>query len=98
MWIDTACEALRHRRVLELRYDGFSRAIEVHAVGYSKAGHPVLRAWQISGGSTSGERTGWKLIRLGEASGAHVTDGPSQAPRPRYKRGDPAMDRIICEL
>jgi hypothetical protein len=44
MWIDTACEALRAKKVLELRYDGFSRCVEVHAVGYSKPGHAIMRA------------------------------------------------------
>lgn len=98
MWIDTACEALRQKKVLELRYDGFSRCVEVHAVGYSKPGHPLMRAWQVSGGSSSGERTGWKLMRLDEAIGAHISEVPSRAPRRGYKRGDAAMGRIVCEI
>lgn len=97
MWIETASEALRKAKVLELRYDGVSRQVEVHAVGYTKAGHPIMRAWQTGGGSKS-ERVGWKLMRLDEASGAEITSEASAAPRRGYKRGDPAMDRIICEL
>lgn len=98
MWTETACEALRGGKLLELRYDGFSRCVEVHAVGYSKAGHAIMRAWQVSGGSSSGERTGWKLMRLDEATGASISNEPSQAPRRGYKRGDAAMSRIICEI
>lgn len=98
MWTETACEALRRAKVLELRYDGFSRCVEVHAVGYSKAGHAVMRAWQVSGGSAGGERTGWKLMRLDEATGASISNEPSQAPRRGYKRGDAAMSRIVCEI
>ena len=97
MLTETACEALRKSRALDLHYDGVSRRVEVHAVGYTKAGHPVMRGWQTSGGSKS-ERTGWKLMRLDEATGAAISDEASQAPRPKYKRGDPAMARIICEL
>lgn len=97
MWIQTACEALRQKKVLELQYDGFNRCLEVHAVGYSTAGHPIMRAWQVSGGSSSGERSGWKLMRLDEARTAVISSAPSHAPRPGYKRGDRAVERIVCE-
>ena len=98
MWTDPACKALREKKILELRYDGYSRSVEVHAVGYSKTGEALMRAWQLRGGSTRGERTGWKLMRLAEASGADISDEPSAAPRAGYRRGDPAMTRIISEI
>lgn len=98
MLIDLACKALRERRLLELRYDGYSRSVEVHAVGYSKTGDALMRAWQVRGGSASGERTGWKLMSLAEARSAVISDEQSDAPRKGYKRGDPALARIICEI
>lgn len=98
MWVETACEALREGRLLELRYDGYSRCVEVHAVGYSSAGNAVMRAWQVSGGSVSGEKVGWKLMRLDEAQNAFLSSNVSEVPRPGYKRGDGAMTRIVCEL
>jgi hypothetical protein len=98
MWMDTACRALREHRVLELRYDGYSRCVEVHAVGYSKTGEAMMRAWQVRGGSASREKVGWKLMRLAEALGAGLSDEASAAPRKGYKRGDAALARIICEL
>ena len=98
MWMDLACKALREKRVFELRYDGFSRCVEVHAVGYSKTGEALMRGWQVRGGSSSGETVGWKLMRLQEANGAALADEPSNAPRPGYKRGDIAMARIVCEV
>jgi hypothetical protein len=70
----------------------------VHACGYTQQGHAVLRGWQVSGGSASGERQGWKLMRLDEASGASVSSQASEAPRKGFKRGDPAMSRIVCEV
>jgi hypothetical protein len=98
MWIETACEALRQGKVLELRYDGYSRCVEVHAIGYTKDRNPIMRAWQVSGGSVSHEPTGWKLMRLNEAAGAFISQQPSQAPRKGYKRGDKAMARIVCQI
>ncbi len=74
MWMDTACRALRERRVLELRYDGYSRCVEVHAVGYTQVGEAMMRAWQVRGGSASGEKVGWKLMRLSEALGAVLSE------------------------
>ena len=59
MWVQVACEALRSGHVLELRYDGYSRSVEVHAVENS-----VMRVWQVIGGSVSNEPVGWKLLRL----------------------------------
>jgi hypothetical protein len=98
MLIDEACAALSAAKCLELQYNGFARVVEVHAVGYSTAGNPVMRAWQVRGGSSSQEPVGWKLMRLDEARSAALTNEPSQAPRPGYKPGDKGMSRIVCEL
>jgi YD repeat-containing protein len=98
MWLETACDALRAGKRLELRYDGYSRVVEVHAAGYTKDGNAIMRVWQVRGGSVSGERTGWKLMRADETFSAHIIDEASDAPRQGYKHGDSAMDRIVCEL
>lgn len=96
--VDTACQALQKGKVLELQYDGYSRCVEVHAVGISTAGHYVMACWQISGGSSSGERVGWKLMRLDEVRDALISTQASAAPRDGYRRGDKRMQRITCEL
>lgn len=98
MWKSVGCDALRQGKCLELRYDGFSRVVEVHAVGTSEEGNDLMRVWQVRGGSVSNERTGWKLLRLDEAFGASVTNEKSEAPRSGYKRGDKAMRFIDCEV
>jgi hypothetical protein len=72
--------------------------VEVHAVGYTKTGEPVMRAWKVRGGSASVGKVGWKLKRLADALGAVISEEPSAAPRKGYKRGDPALARIACEL
>jgi hypothetical protein len=98
MSVQTACEALRSGHVLELQYDGYSRLVEVHAVGFSEEDNPIMRAWQIRGGAGDKEPIGWKILRVDEASGAVVTDQRSLAPRPDYQAGDKAMKLITCQL
>ena len=98
MWKSVASDALRQGKCLELRYDGFSRIVEVHAVGTSEEGNDLMRVWQVRGGSVSNERTGWKLLRLDEAFGASVTNEESKAPRSGYKRGDKAMRIITSQV
>ena len=70
----------------------------MHAAGYTKDGHAIIRVWQIRGGSVSGERTGWKLMRADESFSAHPTEESSNAPRPGYKSHDAAMARIVWQV
>jgi hypothetical protein len=98
MWARIACDALRAGKRLELLYDGFSRVVEVHAVGITDEGKAVMRVWQVRGGSQSSERMGWKLMTLDEASSANILDEVSEAPRSGYARADKAMSSINCQL
>ncbi len=98
MHYDTACQAVRKGVCLELRYDDFTRTVEVHAVGTSTAGNVVMRVWQVRGGGVHNESVGWALMRLDEVANVVLTNEKSEAPRPGYRRGDKGMQRIFCEL
>lgn len=98
MSTEIACQALNEGRCLEIIYDGGSRTVEVHAVGYTKDGNAVMRVWQVDGASSSGQRSGWKLMRFDNAGPMGVSNESSQAPRQGYKRGDSVMERIIEEI
>ena len=96
--IETSTAALRSRRTLELRYEDYVRVVEVHAVGWTKSGHSVMRVWQVRGGGGRNERPGWKLLKISEANEAVLTNDFADVPRRGYRRSDAALDRIICEL
>jgi hypothetical protein len=98
MNIHTAVEALKAKRRLEIRYDGYTRVVEVHACGYTDKRNAVMRVWQVRGGSVSGERSGWKLLRLDETRGLQILDEPSEAPRAGYRKGDRDMVQILAQV
>ncbi len=94
---DEIVEAIANRQVLELRYSGYTRTVEPHAYGRDKSGDEVLRCFQTSGGSQSGERVGWKLLKVADAYAFHKLK-ETFSPRPEYKRNDKAMEYIFRQL
>lgn len=97
MWWHVACDALRSGKRLSITYGGFTRVVEVHAVGTTDDGNPIMRAWQVRGGSQSRNPSPWRLFRLDRAWQYAVLDECSEAPRTGYKRGDPAIENIRCQ-
>lgn len=90
-------EAIEKQRLLDLRYHGYSRTVEPHAYGRDKSGDEVLRCYQINGGSESGERVGWKLLKIADAFAIQPLK-QSFMQRAEYKRDDKAMDYIFRQL
>lgn len=91
--------AIESRACLRINYDPGDRLIEPHAFGRGKDGQLLLRAYQVSGASASGEHEHWKLFRVDRVRNIESTDQQAVAPRPGYKRGDRAMTGgIIAEL
>jgi hypothetical protein len=79
-------------------HNGHIREETLRQFGVSMAGNFVMACWQTSGGSSSGEQVGWKLMRFDQIKDAVISGGNSAAPRDGYRRGDKRMQRIICEL
>lgn len=90
-------EAISQMRTLELRYSGYVRTVEPHAYGRDKGGDEVLRCFQVSGGSESGETSGWKLLKVADAYSIQKTSQKFSA-RPDYRRNDKAMQFMFCQL
>jgi hypothetical protein len=93
----TICTAIDGRQLLELRYHGYARIVEPYAYGRDKNGDAVLRCYQLSGGSVSGQTTGWKLLKVADAYAINEQK-EGFSPRPEYRRGDKSMTFMFCQL
>ncbi len=91
-------EAIRTQHLLTFSYDGYIRTVEPHTYGIDRKGHRALRAYQVTGGSESGERVGWKIFHERDMHGLAVLPQPFQGARPGYKRGDQLFARIEAQL
>lgn len=98
MLYDPAVMAMQAGVRLELRYNGFVRVVEVHAVGVSTAGNPCMRVYQVRGGSVSNEPIGWKMMTFDKAFTMHLTEEIAQVPRQGYAKNDRGMVRIVSQL
>lgn len=90
--------AIQNKHLLSFFYDGYQRIVEPHTYGIDTKGHKALRAYQVSGGSESGQRTGWKLFHVNDIRSLSVLTEQFSCPRPKYKRGDTAFSTIYAEL
>ena len=91
------CQAIHGRRLLRFWYRGGLRTVEPHAYGISDGGHPILRAYQVSGFSHS-SMPGWKLFHVDEIREFTPLEEIFEVPRDGYMRNDPTMTKIYCEL
>lgn len=89
---------IQNRHLLAFTYDGFSRTVEPHTCGIDSKGHKALRAFQVGGGSESGEYIGWKMFHVDEIFGLSELPRSFDGPRPGFKRGDSAFRVITAEL
>ena len=90
-------EAISQAVTIEFRYSGYVRTVEPHAYGRDKSGQEILRCFQVSGGSESGERAGWKLLKIADAYSIQKTK-QKFSPRSEYRRNDKAMQFMFCQL
>ncbi|NQW08602.1 MAG: hypothetical protein HQ481_01780 [Alphaproteobacteria bacterium] len=91
------CGAIHHRQVVQFWYRGGLRLVEPYAFGVGDGGHPLLRAYQVSGFSRSREQ-GWKLFHVDEITKFNATEQTFVELRLGYMRNDPSMTKIYCEL
>jgi hypothetical protein len=90
--------SIRNLQLLSFTYDGFSRGVEPHTYGIDTKGHPALRAYQVRGGSESGEYVSWKSFHVNEMRGLTLLAEHFVGARPKYKRGDSAFSTVHAQL
>jgi WYL domain-containing protein len=78
--------AIRNRHLLRFSYDGYLRTVEPHAYGTDRKNRYLLRAYQVAGGSESGEFEGWKLFCEDEMVAITETSDKFSGPRIDYKQ------------
>jgi predicted DNA-binding transcriptional regulator YafY len=90
--------AIEGRQRVAIWYDPGVRVVEPHALGYGADGQLLLRAFQVSGASASGQPVHWNLFRLDRITDAKFSGGSFRKPRPQYQRDDSAMTRIVAQV
>lgn len=105
--LETVQNAIKRRQVCIINYDGDEpggkgvREIEPVALGKSKAGNLVMRAWDREGASHTaykGEQPlpSWRLFRLDKILSMKPTGEVYNTPRPGYNfNGDKSMTSVI---
>lgn len=98
MWWQIACEALANEKRLLITFGEYSRVVEVHAIGTTADHKPIMRAWQVRGGSHSGSPYDWRHFQLDSSWQYAILDERSEAPRPGYKRDHSLFAFIHCQI
>lgn len=105
--IDNVVDAIKKKQRVIVYYDGDEpggkglRIVEPVCFGYSKAGNPVVRAWDLEGSSHRaylGKKPlpSWRLFRLDKIITFKPTTETFNEPRPNYNpAGDKSMSRVI---
>jgi hypothetical protein len=95
---ETVISAIKNKHVLSFFYDDALRTVEPQTYGISTAGHPVLRGYQITGGSKSGQTIGLRLYDLAKMEGLKDTNRRFAKARPQHQPKDSAMSRVVVSL
>lgn len=90
--------AIQNKQLLSFVYDGYPRVVEPHTYGLDKKGHPAIRAYQVRGGSESGEYVGWKIFHANEIQNLSVLQEHFAHVRSGYKRNDAFFHSIYAQL
>lgn len=63
-FISVILDAMDWPQLIVFRYDGLDRVVAPFVVGVSSEGNPLLRGFQLEGGSRSGKVGGWRVFQI----------------------------------
>lgn len=91
-------KAIATRHLVQLDYNGSTRIVEPHIYGIDTRGHETLSAYQVAGGSLSGEGTGWKTFEIARAEDIRLLASHFTKPRREYNPGDAKFRTVYTKL
>ncbi|HEX7965713.1 MAG TPA: hypothetical protein VF651_08355 [Gammaproteobacteria bacterium] len=91
--IETICEALATRSLLQICYDDHYRIVEPNAYGADPRGNQVLLAYQTEGGGGHDSRAGWRVLDIRAMKRVSVLTEHFLGPRPRTGRDETRIER-----
>lgn len=93
------CSSINNKKLLKIQYKRDSeRLIEPYVYGVDKKHHSkLLSAYQISGFSSTGKNTGWKLFNIQNIESMVELDEYFQV-RPDYDRRAYDFIKAICKI
>lgn len=91
------CRAMRERKLLEVVYHQRQRLVAPHIFGIDTTGAETLSCYQVAGGTTGGDRQGWKSFKTCELVVKQISTLHFH-PRPEYQPNDRAMVTVYCRV
>ena len=105
--VNSVTDTIKKKQKIVMYYDGDEpggkglRLIEPVCFGYSKAGNPVLRAWDLEGASHKaylGKKPlpSWRMFRVDKIVSFKPTAETFNEPKPGYNpNGDKSMTSVV---
>lgn len=87
--------AIKEKRIVT---DGLDRVVECATLGYTTAGMPAVRGYQIEGDTHSGTVPCWRLFLIDRICELELTEARFSGEPPAYEKSDKAFSRIDAEL
>ena len=92
------CEAIKLKRKIQFYYEGGTRTVEPYCYGINAKGNEVLRAYQTSGYSQSGNPGGWRLFITAKINSLILLNDGFDGNRSEYNPYEKQMTRIYCNV